>query len=428
MTVFKSTEGQDIPFGAGVEQLKVEYILQRYRSGWVVIPTYPYLAIDWGHVQELLPTVKSFVVFSGAQVWQNMRREDVGARLIGVFAGGGTNAGIGTNSGAFAKGKVNAKAWFLMNWNPLLHIGTSPWAAQGTHFIAVADDGLYQHEFGDLIVVNKRSRPSSSRVDMTEVCDLLEEYNQKYLDNQSASRAELDYLSELMDRIFAANAVVLGAAQAHHDSIASEMTSVDYEAPKLTKYDRLTHSATGAPMVEIAYALLHYETAIKNFDGLKKSVAAGNIDDSLAFGVNCVVSAAACVEAVANRLVYEATHVHPDYRDRRTPLSKINDSGPSLAAREGTQFNPLTSGPIHGALEELRMLRNAFMHAKESETDIDQVTSTSEMLVKVGEANCRRFLASVRQCADHVFSQLSMMGSPIVTKRNVIWMGDLEVP
>lgn len=90
---------------------------------------------------------------------------------------------------------------------------------------------------------------------------------------------------------------------------------------------------------------------------------------------------------------------------------------------DGNSFSPLTRGtPVFSSLDEIRILRNAFMHAKEQETDIDPTTSTSEMLNKVDEANCRRFLASVRECADKVYSQLPKLTPPIVIMRNVTWM------
>ncbi|KUM04253.1 hypothetical protein AWB61_20635 [Chromobacterium sp. F49] len=409
--------------------MKIEHLLQSRRDVWKIIPTYPYLAIDWERVQSEMPSLKTFVVFSEGQLLQNMRTQDLGARILGMLVGGGANAGFGTNSNAFVRGKANAKAWHLHNWNPLLYIGASPWIAAGTHFIMVDDDSIFQHEFAELITVNAYSRPQSAHFDFTALCDLRDEYNTKYLNNRSASEAELHALALSLDRAFRENSRVLAEAETLHNRLSVGMTSVDYDAPTLTKYDRLIHNAGGVPQVEIAYALLHYERAIKDFNSLKASHAAGNVDDALSLGINCVVSAAACVEAIANRLVYEATGMHPDRRDKREPVSKINDAGAALAMLDGNSFSPLTRGtPVFSSLDEIRILRNAFMHAKEQETDIDPTTSTSEMLNKVDEANCRRFLASVRECADKVYSQLPKLTPPIVIMRNVTWMGDLEVP
>jgi hypothetical protein len=293
----------------------------------------------------------------------------------------------------------------------------------------VEGDSYFQHEFADLVAVNKLSRPKSNHFDFTALCDLRDKYNSEYLNNPSASTTELDELNVLLDLTFDENKRAIAAADAYHKAVSVNMVSFDYDAPILTKYDRLTHDASGKPQIEVAYALLHYERAIKEYNSLKVCRSAGQMDDALSHGVNCVVSAAACVEAIANRLIFEATGSHPTHKDKRQPLVKINDAAALLAAAEGRVFNPLVQGTqVFDSLDEIRILRNGFMHAKELETDIDLITSTSDTLSKVDEANCRQFLISVRECASHVYSQLTRVASPIVTKRNVIWMGDLEVP
>jgi len=429
MDTFKSTAGEVVAIGSSDEQLRIEHILQTNRDVWKVVPTRPYLAIDIDLVRSLMPTLQSWIVFSGGQLLQNMRPQDIASRVLGLLGGGGTIADMGKRSEVLVRGKANSKARHLMNFNPPFIVGSTPWVAAGTHFIAVEGDAYFQHEFAELVTVNNLSRPKSNHFDFTALCDLRDKYNSEYLDNPSASTTELDELNVLLDRTFDENKRAIAAADAYHKAVSVNMVSFDYDAPILTKYDRLTHDASGKPQIEVAYALLHYERAIKDYNNLIVCRSAAQLDDALSHGINCVVSAAACVEAIANRLVFEATGLHPTYRDRRQPLEKINDAATKLAATEGKVFNSLVQGtPVFDSLEEMRILRNGFMHAKELETDIDPTTSTSDTLNKVDQANCERFLVSVRECASHVFSQLTHVASPIVTKKNITWMGDLVVP
>lgn len=429
MNTFRTTAGEKIQIASDMEQLKIEHVLQRDRDVWSVIPEPPYLAIDLMRLQERLPALTCFPVFSTGQLWQNLRREDLGARLIGMLVGGGTNAGFGTDGRVFVAGKANAKACILLNWNEPLIVGTTPWCAEGTHFIYIDGTDVFQHEFAELIAVRGRSRPSSAHFNFAQLTDLRDHYNAEYLNGPKGVARNLDALSALLDSAFEQNALSLAAAEALHARVSIGMISVDYAPPILTKYDRLTHDGAGQPKVEVSFALLHYEKAIVEFNAMKVHRAAGRIDEAFAHGVYCVVATAACIEAIANKLVYVQTSAHPSYKDKRTALEKINDAASSLAAQASNVYSPLVPGqPEYCALNSLRILRNSFMHAKELETDIDPQTSRSMTLATVDESACRNYLMYLRLIAERVFSQLPKIASPIVTKTNVKWMGDLEVP
>ncbi|MFM0190125.1 hypothetical protein PQR25_30450 [Paraburkholderia nemoris] len=429
MEFFCATDGSRIKFSSEFEQLRIEHVLQRDKDVWVVVPKHPFLAIDAQRLYERAAKLDRFPVFSNGLLSQNISRKDLGARLLGSLIGGGVNAGLGPNSRAFVNGKANAKARILLNFNEPLFVGSTPWCAEGTHIIFVDGGDLFQHQIGELITVRAHSRPSSTHFDFTSVADLRDRYNAEYLNCPRDIQPDLRALSELIDQTFRQNAMSLAAAERLHAQISTGMVSIDYEAPMLTKYDRPTHDATGQPKIEVSFALLHYEQALTEFDSLKSQQSLEKLDEAFKHGVYCLVAVAACIEAIANRLVYLQSGAHPTHTDKRTPLKKLNESAAAMLAAEGRTYIPLQVGDArYDALDTVRMLRNSFMHAKELETDIDPLTSTSVVLTNVNEANCRNFLKQLRLAADHVFAQVSKVAAPIVTKENVTWMGALEVP
>lgn len=428
MDTYLSTSGTTIALPTPLDQLKVEFALQTERAAWRVIPRWPYLAIDGDLVNAHGRALQRFAVFSSGQLWQNLRSEDLGPRLIGLIAGGGTNAGFGPESRAFVEGKANAKAKLMMNWNAPLTIGTTPWCAEGTHFIFVDDDDLFQHTFAELVTNDGPSHPRSEHFDFAALVALRNRYNTEYLQRRDGD-VDLEALSTLLDDTFVQNAASLAAATTYHDMQSRGMTSVDYSAPVLTRYDRPTHNASGLPKIEVSYALLHYEKALILFNDLKTCESKGQLDESFSNGVYCVVAVAACIEAIANKLVFLQSGVHPTYSDKRPPLAKLNDAASRLCANGGVVYVPLQAGdPTFDALDAVRVARNGFMHAKELETDIDPLTLSSTATTGVNEASCRNYLKRLREGVDRVFSQLPDGRAPIVTKTNFTWMGDLEVP
>jgi hypothetical protein len=429
MYLFTAIDGSPISVGNDIDQLKVEHILQRDRDVWVVKPEQPFLAINAQLLRERAARLTRFPVFSSGHLFQNLKHGDIAARIIAGLAGGGVNAGLEPASRVIVAGRANANARTLFNFNEPLVLGTTPWCAEGTHLIYVDGNDLFQHEFADLVTVRTLSRPNSVHFDFTALADLRDRYNAEYLNHPKDVEPDLDALRHLLDKTFAQNALSLAAAEAFHALVSPGMGSIDYHAPVLTKYDRLTHDTAGQPKIEVSFALLHYETAITEFDAVKRHRASKNLDDALRHGVSCLVAVAACIEAIANRLVFLQTGAHPTYKDRRQPLDKLNDAAVALVAARGGTYAPLAAGdPTYDTLDSIRVIRNNFMHAKELETDIDVSTSASVTLTSVDESHCRSYLRQLRLAVDHVFSQLPHLVPPIVTRANVVWMGNLEVP
>jgi len=428
LDTFLTTSGAKIEFASSLDQLKFEHVLQSERSAWRVIPEWPYLAINRDSVDACIGTLSRFSVFSSGQLWQNLRKQDLGARLLGFLIGSGTSAGLGSESRAFVEGKANTKANVLMNWNAPLIVGSTPWCAEGAHFIFFDNGDLFQHKFAELVVDNGPSHPQSTHFNFAALIELRNRFQSECLQRRDGC-IDLGVLAELLDDTFAQNALSLSTATAYHDTLSSSLTSVDYEAPVLTRYDRPTHDVSGQPKIEVSFALLHYERAIVSFNNLKACQSGGKIDEAFSNGVYCVVAVAACIEAIANKLVFLESGAHPTHKDKRTPLAKLNDAASRLCQRGGMPYVPLAAGDlVFDVLDAVRWERNGFMHAKELETDIDPVTLSSTATTAVNEANCRNYLQRLREGADKVFSQLPNLASPIVTRSNVTWMGELEVP
>jgi hypothetical protein len=168
---------------------------------------------------------------------------------------------------------------------------------------------------------------------------------------------------------------------------------------------------------------------LREFNEVKAAVKACNTEAAFFHGVYCVAAVAACIEAIANKLVFQQTAAHPDHRDRRQPLQKINEAATALAQAAGLAFIPLAAEqPSYDALETVRQLRNAFMHAKERDEEVDPVALTSTVFTQVDEAHCRTYLQQLKLGVAHVYRQLPALASPIVTRDNVKWLGELEVP
>jgi len=425
---FRSTKCTPIVISSALEQLQIEYVLQRDRDVWELCKESPYLAIDEEKLRSRIEGLVDFPVFSSGILFHNISGRDVGRLMISALFGGGSDAGVGPSSQVLVQGRANAKANALQNFNAPLCRGTSPFCAEGTYFIFVEAQETYQYKIGELITVNRMSRPTSEVFDFSEICDLRDAYLDLYGKGKELTDQQFADLTVNLDRIFELNKQCLIAMETYHRK-APPSTNKDYDAPVLTKYDRLVQTPQGAPRIEVAFSLLHYEKALFEFHNLKASLAQNNQNDALLHGVYCVVAAAACIEAVANKLVYLQTNSHPDYRDRRQPLQKINDAACQLAQATGDSFSTLQAGnPIFDTLDKLRVLRNGFMHAKEAEIDIEPSSLMSLLATEVSEDACRQYLLNVRLGVQHVYSQLAAHSAPIVTESNRKWLGDLEVP
>lgn len=425
---FLSINGNPIAISSALEQLQMEHVLQRDRDVWTLCKTSPYLVIDERLLRARVDVLFDFPVFSSGILFQNISGKDVCRHLISNLFGGGLDAGVGSSSQVLVQGRANAKAKVLQTLNAPLCRGSAPFCAEGISFIFVEDQETYQYRIGKLETVNNKSRPTSMVFDFSELCDLRDAYFDFYGKGEELTDLQLADLTKNLDRIFEINQQCLAAMEKHHRE-APPSTNKDYDAPVLTKYDRPVQTAQGDPRIEVAFSLLHYEKALFEFHNLKASLAQNNQNDALLHGVYCVVAAAACIEAVANKLVYLQTNSHPDYRDRRQPLQKINEAACQLAQAHGNSFSSLQAGnPIFDTLDKLRVLRNSFMHAKEAEMDIEPSTLMSSLATEVNEDACRQYLLNVRLGVKHVYAQLATHSAPIVTEPNRKWLGDIEVP
>ncbi|MGZ8213312.1 MAG: hypothetical protein ACXWTP_02250 [Methylosarcina sp.] len=429
MEQFKTVHGENLKIDDSSISLKVEHILQRYRDVWVVIENYPYLAIDSDRLNEHNRMFNKFIVFSEAMLFQNVRRDELCSRILSSLAGPGLDAGFSKNSRVLVEGAANQKANELIYFNDPLYIGCHAFAAFKTHYIYVDGENIYQREFAELISVDKHSRPKSEYVDFNQLANLKRSLHDEYFNGSRETTRDLNRLSQLLDEIFVENLKIHTAALAHHDEHAPHGQPISYDAPTLTRYGRLTHNTAGLPRMEISFALLHYEKAIREFNELKTAKQNGNKEFEFFHGVYCVVAVAACIEAIANKLIFTATSAHPDSRDKRIPIKKINDSAELLAWNQGKTFSPLIPGSgMYNELDAVRIKRNSFMHAKEVDSDIDPMELTSAVVAEVSENSCREYLRQLRLAVEFVYDQLSDQARPIVTKNNVRWMGDLEVP
>lgn len=426
---FRGVNGETLPSTNTPRWLLIEHVLQRYRDVWVPIETYPFLDVDVARIEAHCVQVNEFPVFANGYMMQNIRPNEGGSRLLSMFMGGGLDAGMSPHGKVIVEGIANPRANWMMYFNDPFYVGMHPFAALGTKYIYFDSNGSYQRTFGELVTVDGYSRPRSTHVDFDPLADMARAYHDRYINGQRDAPCDVGRLSALLDAIFVENEKILAAATEHHYSHAPFERPFDYDAPTLTRYGRLTHDAAGLPRIELSFALLHYEKALREFDSLKIAAQAHNTEVAFFHGVYCVVAVAACIEAIANKLVFVQTGVHPDYRDRRQPLQKINEAAVALAQTAGQTFATLVAGQsAYDSLETVRELRNTFMHAKERDEEVDAIALTSTVFTAVDEAHCRTYLQQLRLTVAHVYEYLPAFAPPIVTRDNVTWLGELEVP
>lgn len=424
---YEGVNGEVLPTNV---PLPVEHVLQRYRDVWVPIDTYPYLAVDTERIEAHLRDIGDFAVFPVGRLFQNLRPEEGSSRLISGMMGGGIDAGLSPASNVVVEGMANPRAHWVMNFNDPFAIGMHPFAALKTHYIYVEGNGIYQRKFAELVIVDRHSRPQCSLFDFDPLAEMALTFHLEYISGSHDKPRDIVRLAALLDAMFLENEKILAAATAHHRERFPLEKPFDYVAPTLTRYGRLTHDAGGQPRIELSFALLHYEKALREFDSLKAAVAKKDTEAAFVHGVYCVVAVAACAEATGNRLAFLQAGVHPDHRDRRQPLQKINDAGAALANVAGRAFVPLVATqPIYDALDRVRELRNTFMHAKERDEEVDPIALTSTVFTAVDENRCRDYLRNLRLAVAHVFDQLAPEhAAPIVTRENVYWLSGIEVP
>lgn len=403
--------------------------MQRYREVWVVTSVSPYLAVDEEVLRTRMESTGSFTVFSAALLFQNISYSDLGVRLAAALIGPGIVASPSPTADSFVEGEANPQAHQFFRGNGLLRIGTHPFAAFATHYIAYESGRIFQRRVGELAILNneKRSQPSCPEFNFDELGRLTAEFHGLRSSPNSTDAPLL--LSRLMDRIFEQNLLSLSFADRHHACAPKTGPKYDYRIRELTRYGRLVHTEQGEPRIETSFALLHYEKALHEFNFLKEATRILDPERQYMHGVYCVLAIASCLEAVANRLSFDATHQHPSGSFPGTALARINFSGRQLASDRGKPFNALGGKrPEFIAMEQVRTLRNTFVHANEAGAPIDPRMLTSAQKVQVDESTCRSYLHHLRLTVALVFDQLPWLPRPLVTATNVKWLGDLEVP
>lgn len=429
MDHFKATDGRPLSLEQRADVLAIEHVLQRHRDVWTPIDEYPYLAIDIEQLEKHLASTSSFVVFTRNRLHQNLRPHEFGQRLLDSMTGSAVTGGFASPSDVFVEGMANPKASGLISLGEPLIVGAHPFAAMGTHYIYYHDrEHIYQRRFAELVTVGTKSRPRCQHADFDLLAELQEGFYRDYINAPKGQAVDLVRLASLLDGMFAQNLKVHEAAERHHREREPNDQAFDYPAPLLTKYGRLVHDAAKTPRIEISYALLHYEKAIREFNAAKIAERQQDADATFFHGVYCVVGVAACIESVANNVVFAATSKHPDAKDKRTPLVKINESGMAIARQQGRQFVPLAKGQsAYDALDRVRVARNRFMHAKEVANDIDSSMQVSTEVAMVGVAACREYLLRLREAVADIYRQLPDHRPPIATG-TIKWLGDLEIP
>lgn len=425
--MYLSTSGNELKFENMLEELQAEFVLQRYREVWVITDARPYLAIDEAALRKRMRSLDSFVVLSEGTLWQNITREDLRDRMLYALLGPGTVAAPSPEGAIYVEGEANPQAKSLVRLNGVLHLGTHPFAAMGIRYLAIEAGRIFQREIGEHVGIEgtHRGEPRSEVFDFRRLADLVNTFHELRLG--AAPYCDLSLCADLLDQIFAENERSLAAFAAYHESAPRTGPVFNYPATKLTRYGRLVHDARGEPHVETSFALLHYEKALHEFDALKKTIATNEPERSFMHGVYCVVAIAACIEAVANRLMFDADGKHP--KGEGSALGKINGAARRIAQRKGLQFNSLGGNhPLFISMDSVRELRNSFIHATEAPQQIDPQAQTSSQLSSVSEPACRSLLKDLRCTVAFVFEQLPWLSPPISPATNVFWLKGIERP
>lgn len=426
---YLSLEGSPLRFSNQHEELLAEHVLQRYREVWAITSAPPYLAIDEAVLRARMASIKSFVAFSAAYLFQNLNGRDLSTRWLAALTGPGTVASSSPTADTFVEGEANPQAHHLLRGNGLLQIGTHPFAALATHYLAVESGKIFQRKIGELVIVDegKRSQPRCNDFNFDVLGRLTQQFHVARFGTNSI--CDCAVYAEILDDIFEQNLAALSFAGSHHAAAPSTGPKYDYSPSELTRYGRLVHTIEGEPQIETSFALLHYEKALYELESLKRASAAQDLDRQYIHGVYCVVAIASCLEAVANRLIFEADGQHPMGSQSGDALGRINYAARKLAIARGETFNGLGGKrPEAVAMEQIRVLRNSFVHANEAGAPMDPIMLTSAQMAQVSESACRSFLENLRLTVAFVFDQLPWIIRPLVTATNVRWLGDIEVP
>ena len=414
-----------------IHVLKIEYILQRYLDVWKIIKSYPFLKINGDKVKEYFNDIETFSVFGEGILFQNISSKEFKRRVITSLAGPGLTGGISAKGELIVNGQANPNAFGYLQFNDILIIGGKCLFSSGTRFQVIDGQKAFQYEIGELITVNKKSQPRSDIIDFTKICELKKLFRDEYINGcKSINNDGVKKLYKLLYEVFNENVRILDEIFKYHLKQDTQIPKFNYTPPEITKYGRLTHSVTTySPQIEYNLSLLHYEKAIIEFDQLKKSVVQNDYDYSLLHGIYCIIALAACMESIANILFHKSKGNFRTFRDKGTPIEIINSEVKSILASEGKSFIMLDkSSEEFKSIEEVRKLRNIFMHYIEKSHDVDLTKGISVQMISISEENCRNHLKNVRRGIEFIFNQLPNIPAPIVTSSKVTRLGDYEVP
>lgn len=416
-----------------VSHFELLHLLQKNRSVWKICPEWPYVFID---VEGLSIELEKFsynryAVFPNCFYVQNISRKDLGKRLAGLLIGGGTDGGITHEGNHFVQGAPNPKSNYIFGETNVFGAFSRPFFIHDKHFIFCEEENVYQ------FLTDPPSDSIFPKFDynFSDINEFRTYYLKNFHQSIDLNNEKQKELSELLDELFSLNVECIEAASIHGLKYKTEAPIYDFYAPKLTKYGKIAYDSKDEKIkVSHNFALLHYEKAIMEFNELKKS--AQDKEKAFVHGVYCVIALGAMIESVANRIHYHANKKFSK-NDKRTPIEKINEESAKIAQQnkrkrkangQNLQFKKLkNSDDLYKSIEEIRVLRNKFLHSEEILYDIDE-TGYAEIVEKVKESRCRILLSDTKKAMNYILSQIPEMELPVVIKDNVSWLDGLEVP
>lgn len=415
-------------------QLRYLYSLQHDSDIWRTQKEYPYLHID-GEAWEKYVQAQDdrITLLSSGFLLQNIGNLDARRRLLDNLFGGGTYAGFSPSGNHFPEGPVNLNAYTYHGFNSPLLVSELAFLAESSWLIVIEKDDLFQYTVAELRSDGNHSHPFSKDLPLQEVVELGNKYRESFFQNHGPlSDAELSSLTDLLGNIFSANQNVHREAKIYHLRRKKNQPRYEYHAPALTAFGRLVHEEDGRPAIEHNLALLHYKKAIREFNQAKASEIAGQPDETAMHGAYCIIALATFIEAIANKVYFVANRKQIGINDARPPIDRLIEEAERIvrARRSGNRhFKRLKqSSDEYKACNQVRQLRNRFVHAVESACPIDAESNMSELLASVTVENCRRLFHLVRIAISTVLEQVPEVRNTVQLAGNIRWFGEDEVP
>lgn len=432
-------EGGDIPpipdrsdRGYASWYIRLHACLQREQMIWRSQPEYPYLSVDVEALNRCYSTIGRTVLLTDDFLLQNLSREELGRVIAARMVGGGVDAGIASTSDLVPEGAVNPNAYSLWSFNSPLHIGTTPFMAEGVRLLVLDEDQPYQYTVADLDSFESRSFPVSEFLPLEPYREFQSHFHERYSKRRKLLNAdELAELDKFIITVFEANKKVLKEAELYHLRNKNANPQYTHSAPLLTPFGRLVHGKEGEPKIEHNLALLHYKKAIEEFDCAKNAEDSGSDERKVIHGAYCLIALAAFIEAAANRAYFVSKGSHGVQNDERSSTDRLLSEAAQIARKRQRRFRRLKqSSKEYKALEDVRKIRNKLIHATEVAVPIDQGVGASELVACLSVENCRRLLSLVRKALVHIVKQVPEIGLQVRLddNDNVKWLGEREVP